>query len=829
MSRRYDLRRINRIKYQRNNTHTVYLQPAACSMETTATVVTSIGNTSTEAYTTDSAVSDDEIPVAVGTEGGAAVPAAPSTTTTTTTTTGTTITTNTTTTTTPTNNTTTAMTTLMEIASMNSFDSTALNESIMDSDFTTGNGNAAATVAATHGVDRRTSTAVTSVTTERKEQLLLQARYDRIQWIHQTPLPYRTGDDGTTAAVSHATFHLPTAQKVVQYLYAPTAAAAAATIHVDARFQEELKKTPHSRFQQNLYCMNGQQIIDAELQKIINQDDHPTTKTMLLRHYREFILALEDPSAATIVQKLRSYLRQLQNSTSKPDSDDDDNVETVAPIIAQFQSYTHSIYDTVRQHPLFVDLLQSTDNHPNQSDNLPALLQRCYDSFVYGHCYSYFHTLFDTLDVRQKSEQFQANVQFLSSFVTPVHLDIHCFTSMVSDQGESGNHATLTKEQNVKELLSKSVSMLQSIDTYYSPYEKLQCILRLYHEINIALKLASTSTTKLPSADDVLPTFIYVILLSVASTSSSSSSPLSEPHQSHNASNLYYNLYFIEQLLTSPSFISDTATKSRNHGSSSHNLSSIHYLRGEAGYAYTNLYSAYQFISDFDITSICDPFGTKSSPLVLQDKTASVDNAPPPPSSLSISKEAWNAVIEAYKVKAQERYDEIQKSSSATDMLRIDSYEPDLSFVDIPILDMNAPTPMHIRQARLRGETIDLNWAIQQQQVNNQGQSSAAVVNQPQLVAPRTVFEQVEENLPHGFQRNYTFLNARTVDDLKYHDVEQLLQEYHMLVRTTETLLSDRARQITRERRLYQLQKEKALIEQQQQQQQASYSITMDK
>ena len=162
-------------------------------------------------------------------------------------------------------------------------------------------------------------------------------------------------------------------------------------------------------------------------------------------------------------------------------------------------------------------------------------------------------------------------------------------------------------------------------------------------------------------------------------------------------------------------------------------------------------------------------------------------------------------------------------------MLRIDSYEPDLSFVDIPILDMNAPTPMDIRQARLRGETIDLNWAIQQQQVNNQGQSSAAVVNQPQLVAPRTVFEQVEENLPHGFQRNYTFLNARTVDDLKYHDVEQLLQEYHMLVRTTETLLSDRARQITRERRLYQLQKEKALIEQQQQQQQASYSITMDK
>ena len=160
----------------------------------------------------------------------------------------------------------------------------------------------------------------------------------------------------------------------------------------------------------------------------------------------------------------------------------------------------------------------------------------------------------------------------------------------------------------------------------------------------------------------------------------------------------------------------------------------------------------------------------------------------------------------------------MQKASAASDALPIDMYEPDLSIgmrtmdllSDTPSL--NAPTPMDIRKARLRGETIDLNWAIQHQQDQRQQ-------HQTSLQTPKSVFEQVEESLPHGFQRNYNFLNVRTVDDLKYNDVEHLLQEYHTLVRTTETLLSDRARQITRERKIQQLQKEKALFEQQQQQQ----------
>ena len=457
-----------------------------------------------------------------------------------------------------------------------------------------------------------------------------------------------------------------------------------------------------------------------------------------------------------------------------------------------------------------VDSTNSNINHPNPNDPLQLLLRRCFDSFVYGHCYSYFDTIFHTDHVREKTRQFQQNVLFLSSFVTPVHLDIHCFAASMSVQPNEGDEHTATvntnHDEHVKQLLSNAVSIFQSIDIYYSPYEKLQRILFLYHEINMALKRATTSTTKLPSADDILPTFIYVILLAAANENE---------HQT-TTSQLYYNLYYIEQLLSSSSYTKSNDSNTHSSSSGSNN----HYLRGEAGYAYTNLYSAYQFISDFDTTNVASPFdGTPSSTTTTTTAPTFADTTTPPtPSSLSISKEAWITAIESYKVKAQERYDGMQKASAASDALPIDMYEPDLSIgmrtmdllSDTPSL--NAPTPMDIRKARLRGETIDLNWAIQHQQDQRQQ-------HQTSLQTPKSVFEQVEESLPHGFQRNYNFLNVRTVDDLKYNDVEHLLQEYHTLVRTTETLLSDRARQITRERKIQQLQKEKALFEQQQQQQ----------
>jgi hypothetical protein len=385
--------------------------------------------------------------------------------------------------------------------------------------------------------------------------------------------------------------------------------------------------------------------------------------------------------------------------------------------------------------------------------------------------------------------------------VTPVHLDIHCFASPDVEHEQADKHIASTNEAYVKELLSTSVTILQSIDTYYSPYEKLQRILDLYHEINIALKRATTSTTKLPSADDILPTFIYVILLAS-----------SENLPNENSCNLYYNLYYIEQLLSPSSSSSSykyTNTSTPSNLSSSSSGGSNHYLRGEAGYAYTNLYSAYQFISDFETINLTKPSNGPSSATLAEDLSA-------PPSSLSISREAWKAAIESYQVKAQDRYDAIQEASTANahQTLRIDNYIPQLSVAFNPPI-LNVPTPMDIRQARSKGELIDLNWAIRQQQVQDQSQQ-----DQSPPLAQKSVFEQVEESLPYGFQRNYNFLNIRSVDDLKYNDVEQLLQEYHTLVRTTETLLSDRARQITRERKVQQIQKERALLEQQQQQQQ---------
>jgi hypothetical protein len=69
-----------------------------------------------------------------------------------------------------------------------------------------------------------------AVSVERKEQLLLEARVNRLQWIHQVPLPYRkqeSPDDpwvqekglATFLKTCHAAALMPSTLKVLSYLY----------------------------------------------------------------------------------------------------------------------------------------------------------------------------------------------------------------------------------------------------------------------------------------------------------------------------------------------------------------------------------------------------------------------------------------------------------------------------------------------------------------------------------------------------------------------------------------------------------------------------------
>jgi Vacuolar sorting protein 9 (VPS9) domain len=564
----------------------------------------------------------------------------------------------------------------------------------------------------------------TSVTAARKEQLLLEARLDRLHWIQQVPLPYQYVSHSECSTVqasnaevqeflklSHVSYHLPSVMPVLQHLYGK-----------EVPLQERMDALLGSSFKDydtsKRHLLTGDQIYLHELNRI--SDNDVEAKSVLVA-YHALMQLLPDPTLSVTVQGIRNFVRALTMSLGH-------EVQTTnASSTAKFHAYLQSIMEMFQHHTLYQKqfLPEVEAKHLLRNMDALSLLRRSLESFVFGHCVTYWDQLINTPEIVVQEANFQEKLSLLQ-FVTPVHLDIHCFNTSTDP-----NHM-----ESIRVLLSKAISALQTMDAYYSAYEKLQRILLVYKEINTALTEAlsqanSSVVEKLPSADDILPAFILIILYA-------------QPKR------LYYNLQFIEQLALPE------------------------YLRGEAGYAYTNLYGAYQFLQDLDLTQ--------------------------EPLSLSISPEALQEALGTYKRNAEQQYQALNPPAiSAT----IDTYDPmspeDWDQTTSTVIA--APTPLDIRRARLCGEVVNLDWAVKWQETQS---STVPVVSSPvhhRKNSSRSAIETAEDGLPAGFRRNYNFLTVRSPDDIRYSDISLLLKEYHMLVRTTETLLSERAMKVSADRK----------------------------
>jgi hypothetical protein len=185
------------------------------------------------------------------------------------------------------------------------------------------------------------------------------------------------------------------------------------------------------------------------------------------------------------------------------------------------------------------------------------------------------------------------------------------------------------------------------------------------------------------------------------------------------------------------------------------------YLRGEAGYA-SRIFERYVF---------CKIWKSRKS--------------------LSTTKNFSS--LEACKAVSAER---LERATAVVEDLKVPEEELP-AFAMIP--------PQAIRAARRRGEDLSLEWALQwqKQQLNAEG-DELEVAKLPE----QAVVEEVTEQLPRGFTRNYSFLTTRP-EDVKISDLPQLLSEYRMLVHATETLIGQRTAKASAER------KQRALIAQQ--------------
>jgi len=163
-------------------------------------------------------------------------------------------------------------------------------------------------------------------------------------------------------------------------------------------------------------------------------------------------------------------------------------------------------------------------------------------------------------------------------------------------------------------LLEEPIQALRSMEAFYSPYEKLQRVLDVFRGVNAALTKISPHTV--PSADTILPTMILVVVkaaTAVISTtdgaSASASATTTTACRKMKMTTKKSNKIKTSQSQSNRNNNSKT-TRTSSSSSLQHILRDLYfienfalpeYLRGEAGYAFTNLYGAIQFLQELDL------------------------------------------------------------------------------------------------------------------------------------------------------------------------------------------------------------------------------------
>ena len=365
-----------------------------------------------------------------------------------------------------------------------------------------------------------------------------------------------------------------------------------------------------------------------------------------LEAYQALLQQLQGAEAAALVNGMRNYLRKL--STMLTSSDRKVDPATTAKA---FHSYIDSTFDSIDHLPESSSSSTTTAGGGNVSrEDMKAALE----SFLYGQAHG---ALWSCTVQPTKDQDCLDRCQSLA-FLEPKHLDVACLQ-------EEGGESSVPDEKS-----ALPTAALLSMEAYYSPYEKLQRILATYREVNVTLQRALNANNsdnnkkeqKLPSADDVLPTLILTVLRAQPTS-------------------IVSDLQFIETFATSE------------------------HLRGEAGYAFTNLYGAVQFLLDLPMDE--------------------------PSSNLSIDPTEYRKGLEECRskmmTKQQELLGDVDVDAALNRVGGIGSHELEqqqegavvdgdgesgVTIPSAPVGGVSIPVN-EVRAARLRGEVLDLDWARQ--------------------------------------------------------------------------------------------------------------------
>ena len=664
----------------------------------------------------------------------------------------------------------------------------------------------------------------------RKRELLLEARKARIEWILDNNAAATTRDaeaewDGTTNPLTDLQAYkiLPNAPDIIRGLLSSKCdwidcSDDSITSKIASNVKEVMEKEKlewgsiSKRPNNNVVSTIEKDIMALKISEETMHKDLNLTPIPPPAIYDQFLKILCEPSAADIVISIQNFCKtvkeaarvmiSLQGGRKETvdgkgviDGTTTNNAELKQKLSAQNHSlslvkalrgFVNSTIRDVEKHSAFDSFLcMGDDSAPvmngnisrNPDDDESAAKERlieCLEKFLYTKCHhdidlvlsfeveprddEHYHTLRGSIKKEQnplaeignkhvgklvKDSEVEMHEKLESlQFVTPRHLEIQCLNG--------------TNDID----LSYPMQQLQSLHKESSPRQMLQTILLAFRGINVSLNSAIVGQQSTPpGADDVLPTLILTVLRA-------------------NPPSLLINILFIER------------------------FAPVSLLRGEAGYAYTNLCGAVQFLRDLDV----------------EEHMADVSMGEG--AVLSIDPEEFRAGLEKCRMMMKAEEDKkvtkaINDGSNTSTGTVVGNNRDCESEESAPRFDINI-TAIDVRHARSIGCTADLDWALEKQKdaMWKNGKVRANYNAKEEVVTNGagnnvSFLPPEEPPLPSNFSRSYSYL-ATSPNDIRMSDLPNLLKEYRMLVHATESLLNER--QIWREserKRLMQMERDK--------------------
>ena len=449
-------------------------------------------------------------------------------------------------------------------------------------------------------------------------------------------------------------------------------------------------------------------------------------------NYHRLLTILDAPEYRDVVQEIRQFVDGFDQMVTKILKDNLKN-NTETPLdgpMAQIsiQDLPH-VTLTIRK---FLDYINDKSSQQYQWNSTgsetstaieisswESMKESMMESFLYSKCFKSIDQLLPR-DRIQQDLALEEKIQCLYTFLKPEHLDIHYFTT----------NPDLVEESTVKPWdiqLSEPIHLIHVLDRLCAPSLILSYILKTYKSISTILDGIMARGSK----------FMIHILETTESQSSSPGLP--------GADDIFPTLIWT-LICAQPKHL--VSILSIVDSFSCHDE-----IRGELAYAYTSFYSAAQFLRDLNLEAWTLSIGRQ------EDGTTS---------GLSISREEMQKGLDAFKISRQKNIDNVVQSSLLTTTERVE-----LSTVSVHA----------VREARVRGEVINLDWALQHLSCSDASESTSQ--------EPSCDPVEKSSSITDGFNRIYPYLHA-DANDIRMSDVPLLLKEYQSLVRVVEHLYSER-------------------------------------